>query len=101
MFVEYIVLENREIDMKGSAWFPQNTEYELVQLGRVAQRGFVMAVVKYRPSTVAPFPAQVKDTKTALRFMKKNAETYHVDPNNIIVWGIRPVGIPRRRSECL
>lgn len=73
--------------IQGSAWFPQNTGYELTQLGRFAQRGFVIAVVEYRPSPVAPFPAQVKDTKTALRFMKKNAATYHADPDKIIVWG--------------
>ena len=73
--------------IQGSAWFPQNTGYELVQLGRFAQRGFVIAVVEYRPSPVAPFPAQVKDTKTALRFMKQNAATYHADPDKIVVWG--------------
>lgn len=75
------------IYIQGSAWFPQNTGYELVQLGRFAKRGFVIAVVEYRPSPVAPFPAQVKDTKTALRFMKKNAATYHADPSKIVVWG--------------
>jgi acetyl esterase/lipase len=75
------------IYIQGSAWFPQNTAYELTQLGRFAQRGFVIAVVEYRPSPVAPFPAQVKDTKTALRFMKQHAADYHADPDKIIVWG--------------
>jgi acetyl esterase/lipase len=73
--------------IQGSAWFEQNTGSELAQLARFAQRGFVIAVVEYRPSPVAPFPAQVKDTKTALRFMKKHAATYHADPHRIIVWG--------------
>ena len=39
------------------------------------------------PLTRGPLPAQVKDTKTALRFMKQNAATYHADPNKIIMWG--------------
>ena len=73
--------------IQGSAWFEQNTGAELAQLARFAQRGFVIAVVEYRPSPVAPFPAQVRDTKTALRFMKKHAATYHADPHRIIVWG--------------
>jgi acetyl esterase/lipase len=73
--------------IQGSAWFPQNTGYELAQLARFAQRGFVIAVVEYRPSTVVPFPAQIKDTKTALRFMRKNAATYHADPQRVVIWG--------------
>jgi len=73
--------------VQGSAWFKQNTGNELAQLSRFARRGFVIAVVEYRPSTLAPFPAQVKDTKTALRYMKAHAETYHADPERIILWG--------------
>ena len=75
------------IYIQGSAWFAQNTGAELAQLARFARRGFVVAVVEYRPSPVAPFPAQVKDAKTALRFMRTHAATYHADPNQIIVWG--------------
>ena len=44
-------------------------------------------MVEYRPSTVAPFPAQVKDTKTAIRFLMKNASTYSIDPEEIVLWG--------------
>ncbi|MBN2028898.1 alpha/beta hydrolase [bacterium] len=73
--------------IQGSAWFQQNTTIGLPQLLRFAQRGFVIASVEYRPSTVAPFPAQIKDTKTALRFMIKNAERYHVNPQQIVLWG--------------
>jgi acetyl esterase/lipase len=73
--------------VQGSAWLQQNTGFELPQLSRFARRGFVIAVVEYRPSPVAPFPAQVKDTKTALRFMTQHAEEYHADPDKIVVWG--------------
>ena len=59
----------------GSAWFKQDIGYEIPQLSRFAKKGYVVAVVKYRPSTVAPFPAQVEDTKTAIRFLMKNAST--------------------------
>jgi acetyl esterase/lipase len=73
--------------IKGSAWFTQNIGDALAQLARFAARGFCIAAVEYRPSTIAPFPAQIKDTKSALRFMKRNAATYHIDPQKIIVWG--------------
>lgn len=56
------------------------------QLSRFARKGYVVAVIQYRPSTVAPFPAQVKDTKTAIRFLIKNARTYSIDPERILLW---------------
>jgi acetyl esterase/lipase len=73
--------------VQGSAWLQQDIGNELAQLSRFARRGFVIAIVEYRPSTIAPFPAQVKDTKTAIRFMKRQAATYHADPEAIILWG--------------
>lgn len=73
--------------VQGSAWFKQETGSNIAQLARFARRGFVIAVVEYRPSPVAPFPAQIEDSKTALRFMLSHADTYHVNPSNVIVWG--------------
>jgi len=73
--------------IQGSAWHLQNMGQQLAQLSRFARRGYVIAVVQYRPSDLAPFPAQVVDTKTALRTMRAHAETYHADPNRIVVWG--------------
>jgi acetyl esterase/lipase len=73
--------------VQGSAWFKQDIGYEIPQLSRFAKKGYVVAVVEYRPSTVAPFPAQVKDTKTAIRFLMKNASTYSIDPEEIVLWG--------------
>jgi acetyl esterase/lipase len=73
--------------VQGSAWFKQDIGYEIPQLSRFAKKGYVVAVVEYRPSTVTPFPAQVKDTKTAIRFLMKNASTYSIDPEEIVLWG--------------
>ena len=56
-------------------------------MSRFANKGYVVAVVEYRPSTVAPFPAQIEDTKTAIRFLMKNASTYGIDPEEIVLWG--------------
>lgn len=73
--------------IQGSAWFKQDVYGNIPQLAEFAKRGYIIAMVEYRPSTVAKFPAQLQDTKTAIRFMRKNAETYGVDADNIFVWG--------------
>jgi acetyl esterase/lipase len=73
--------------VQGSAWLKQDIGQEVPQLSRFASKGYVVAVVEYRPSAVAPFPAQVKDTKTAIRFLVRNASTYSIDPENIVLWG--------------
>ncbi|NLB29804.1 MAG: alpha/beta hydrolase [Clostridiales bacterium] len=71
----------------GSAWMEQVLLKSLPRLIKVCQRGFAVAVVEYRPSTLAPFPAQIEDAKTAVRFMRKHAQKYSVDPENIAIWG--------------
>jgi acetyl esterase/lipase len=71
----------------GSAWMKQNMERSIPVFSRFAARGYVIALVEYRHTGIAPFPAQVQDAKTAIRFMRKNASKYHVDSNNVFVWG--------------
>jgi acetyl esterase/lipase len=75
------------IYIPGSAWFKQNIDMSIPNMERFAARGYVIALVEYRPSTVAHFPAQAEDAKTATRFMRKNAKKYHVDTNNVFAWG--------------
>ena len=45
-----------------------------------AQRGYVCTTVGYRFAPKYPFPAQVQDVKCAVRFLRANAEKYHIDP---------------------
>ena len=73
--------------VQGSAFHRQNIWYALPRHMRMAEHGYVVAIVEYRPSEVAPFPAQMQDAKTAIRFMKKNAETYHIDPEHVALAG--------------
>jgi acetyl esterase/lipase len=73
--------------VQGSAWFEQDLGYEIPQLSQFARKGDVVAVVEYRPSPVAPFPAQLKDAKTAIRFLIRNAAAYSIDPDRIALWG--------------
>lgn len=53
-------------------------------LGRL---GYVCVSAAYRLSGEAKWPAQIHDTKAALRWMKANAERLGVDPDRIAVHG--------------
>jgi acetyl esterase/lipase len=54
---------------------------------KLAARGYVAATITYRLSPKYQFPAAVFDCKAAIRWMKINAEKYHVDPRRIAVLG--------------
>lgn len=73
--------------VQGSAWMKQNVYGQLPLMGNLARRGYVIACVEYRHSEIAPFPAQAIDTRNAVRFLKKNAQTYGIDPEKIILGG--------------
>jgi acetyl esterase/lipase len=75
------------IYIQGSAWLEQLVLLNLPRCIKLCQRGFAVAVVQYRPSTLRPFPAQIEDAKTAVRFMRKHAEEYNIDADNIAIWG--------------
>jgi acetyl esterase/lipase len=49
----------------------------------LAQHGYVAAVVSYRLSPMAQFPAPVEDVKAAVRFLRANAARFQIDPERI------------------
>ena len=71
----------------GSAWMRQNVYASMAQMIRIAEHGYVVAVVEYRGSDIAKFPAMIEDAKTAIRFMRKNAEEYSIDTDKVAIWG--------------
>ena len=55
-----------------------------------AKRGYVAVTIEYRLTqpdksgkAKSPFPAQIEDCKCAVRWLRANAEKYHVDVNRI------------------
>ena len=52
-----------------------------------SDNGFVTAIISYRSSDLAPFPAAVEDCKCAVRFLRANAAQYGIDPDRIGVAG--------------
>lgn len=73
--------------IQGSAWRQQDLGLNLCNLPQMARRGFVVALIEYRPSDIAPFPAQICDAKTALRFLLRHQEEYSFDPRRVFLWG--------------
>jgi putative heme-binding domain-containing protein len=69
----------------GGAWLGGNKDNPPA-LPFVA-RGYAVASINYRLSQHAKFPAQIEDCKAAIRWLRANAQTYHLDPNRIGVWG--------------
>lgn len=75
------------IFIQGSAWRKQNIYSQIPNLSVIAAKGYVIASVQYRDTDKAQWPAQIEDVKCAIRFMRKNAEKYNVDPTKVGVWG--------------
>ena len=73
--------------VQGSAWMKQNINAKLGLLARLSERGYVIAVVEYRHSGIAPFPARAVDTRNAIRYVKLHAKEYKADANQMYVGG--------------
>jgi len=50
-------------------------------------KGYAAASINYRLSGEAKYPAQIEDCKAAVRFLRDNAEKYHLNPDKIGSWG--------------
>lgn len=78
----------------GGGWTGGNRQVYSEQIKEAARRGYVAITVTYRlmkfdaakkeTTTATPiFPAQIHDCKAAVRWLRANAEKYHVDPQRI------------------
>ncbi len=50
-------------------------------------KGYAVASVNYRLSQDAKFPAQIKDCKAAVRWLRAHARQYNIDRDRFIAWG--------------
>ena len=74
--------------VQGSGWTQPDIDYELPQLSLYAHMGMVVATVSHRNRTEGyPFPAFLQDVKCAIRFLRKNADLYGIDPERVAIWG--------------
>lgn len=56
-------------------------------ISELVKRGYLVASINYRLAPQYKFPAQIEDAKCAVRFLRANADKYHLDPKRIGVWG--------------
>lgn len=49
--------------------------------------GIALISIDYRMSGEARFPAAVQDMKSAIKFVRANANSYRIDPEHIALWG--------------
>lgn len=73
--------------VQGSAWKKQDVYGSIPLVSKLAERGYVCAVVQYRDSSIASFPAPVIDAENAVRFLRKNAEEFNLNKDEIIMAG--------------
>ena len=69
----------------GGAWLEGSKENP-VPLSYLSE-GYAVASINYRLSRHALFPSQIEDCKSAVRWLRANANRYNIDPNRFGVWG--------------
>jgi acetyl esterase/lipase len=69
----------------GGAW--RSGSKADMPLKGIVGRGYAVASVDYRLSPVATFPAQIHDIKSAIRYLRANAERLEIDANRIAIAG--------------
>ena len=70
------------------------TEEQMTRLSRpehrfveLARKGYLIASIDYRLAQTSPFPAQLQDSKCAVRFLRSHAGLFGIDPDRMAVWG--------------
>ena len=75
------------LDIHGGGWSQRQIESDRPMMERLAKRGFVTALVSYRISTEAKYPAALHDCKAAIRYLRAHAGELHINPERIGVMG--------------
>ena len=71
----------------GGGWRKGDKHDYLRYLVDFAHKGYITATVQYRFVNKVKLPAQILDVKAAVRWLRKNADTYYIDKDNIAVIG--------------
>ncbi len=75
------------LDIHGGGWSQRQIESDRPMMERLAKRGFVTALVSYRVSSEAKYPAALHDCKAAIRYLRAHAEEFRINPERIGVMG--------------
>ncbi len=72
----------------GGGWQAGNRQSMASWAKQAAARGFVAATISYRFAPKYVFPAQVEDSKCAVRYLRSVAKERHIDPDKIGAVGV-------------
>ncbi|MEB2777784.1 pectinesterase family protein [Algoriphagus sp. D3-2-R+10] len=71
----------------GGGWKSGDKELQIPMAIALAEKGFVAAVVEYRLSPEAQYPAAIHDVKEAIRWLKAHAMEFGIDTSRIAISG--------------
>ncbi|MFE4951610.1 alpha/beta hydrolase fold domain-containing protein [Leifsonia sp. NPDC056665] len=72
----------------GNGWLDDTGANTAAQLAQIfTPHGYAVAGVDIRSSSETTFPGQLSDIKAAIRFLRANAQRYHLDPGRFGVAG--------------
>jgi acetyl esterase/lipase len=75
------------IMVHGGGWRSGDKKLQIPMAQKLASKGIVTVCVEYQLSMEAKYPAAVFNIKSAVRWMRANAEKYSIDPNKIAISG--------------
>jgi len=71
----------------GGAWVSGDKAHVAGYARTAAAAGYTVVAIRYRFAPKDPFPAQIEDCQEAVRWMRRNAQKYKVDPERIAGFG--------------
>lgn len=77
------------VDVPGSGWSGAEGYVHVPNMVELARQGFAVASIAYRGTFKddVRFPAAVQDVKEAIRFLRANADKYHIDREHVTLLG--------------
>ena len=76
------------VEVHGGGWyFGQKNSVEFEPFLAGLERGFACVSLGYTLSPEEHYPVPVQEIKAAIRFLRKNAEKYKLDPDRLALWG--------------
>ncbi|KQV12600.1 MULTISPECIES: alpha/beta hydrolase [unclassified Kitasatospora] len=71
----------------GDRRYPPPTLPAELLFGSLTEAGIAVASIDYRHSLEAPFPAQLHDVRSAIRYVRHFAAELGIDPTRLALWG--------------
>lgn len=75
------------LNIGGGGWRHSTPFFHLPEMTYFANHGYLVATIGYTVSSEGTFPEAIEDVKSAIRFLRKNADKFGADPNRIALIG--------------